>query len=186
MMVLVHLDNAGLVAVLEFFEYHLSCQILLEKKNMNAKRLVLLVLIYIFSLNSHGADSQVNFDWLLGSWERQNEKEGRQTFESWKQKNEHEYIGLSYTMEGRKKVWQENVRLVKEKGGWHFNVTMEGESQTTKFKLTRIEPGKFVCENAENEFPKVIEYAKNGQELHAKISGDGMEVTFDFAKVEKQ
>jgi len=51
--------------------------------------------------------------------------------------------------------------------------------------LTKIENSKFVRENLENEFPKKIEYSKNGDKLNAKISGDDMEVSFDFAKIDQ-
>ena len=65
---------------------------------------------------------------------------------------------------------------------WSYDVTGKGEMIPTKFGLTVIKNRQFICENMANEFPKIIEYSNVGDTLHAKISGNGMEVLFDFEK----
>ncbi|MEM1337361.1 MAG: hypothetical protein AAGF96_06400 [Bacteroidota bacterium] len=123
-----------------------------------------------------------NFDWLLGSWTRLNDQENKTTFESWERKSEREYIGFSYTMIDKDTVWQENARLIKENEGWHLEITGEGESEATRFKLTKLETKKFVSENPNNTFPQKVEYSKKGKHLQAKILGEEMEIIFDFEK----
>ncbi len=123
-----------------------------------------------------------SFDWLLGNWIRINEKDNKQTFEQWEKISETEYAGLGFTMLNKDTVWMEAVRLVDSADNWSFDVTEKGGVTPTKFKLTTIEQGKFVCENQANEFPKIIAYESKGDTLHAKINGGDMEIVFDFIK----
>ncbi len=132
------------------------------------------------SVDSHIADG--NFDWILGDWIRTNDKEDKMTFEMWRKLNDSKYRGFGYTMQNGDTIWQERMELVEKNGNWSFDVTGKGEAMPTKFRLTAIEKGNFVCENRQNEFPKKIEYSKEGAKLHAKISDDDMEVPFVFEK----
>lgn len=123
-----------------------------------------------------------DFDWLLGEWTRTNEDVNKATFENWRKKDPSHYIGFSYTMQGGDTVWQETVDLVRTNGNWSFDVKGKGETQPTKFLLVTIEDGRFISESQTNEFPKVIEYWKKDDDLHAKISGGDTEVLFVFEK----
>lgn len=133
---------------------------------------------------SGGTELNKDFDWMLGSWIRINEEENRTTFESWEKENELNYIGFSYTIQNNDTIWQEDVELTNTLGIWSYNVTGEGEIEPTRFTLTTIEEGRFVCENPANEFPKIIEYSGNGNRLQAIISGNDFEVSFEFVKME--
>lgn len=156
----------------------------------------LLLVIAVFALNSCNSqiknvvksenDTEIlsqNFDWLLGNWIRTNEKENKKTFENWEKKSDSEYIGFSYTMQNSDTIWQERVRLVNIGNNWSFNVTQKDEREVTKFALTLIEKTKFICENQANEFPKRIEYSLVGERIEAIVSGPGMEIHFDFKKM---
>ncbi len=135
-------------------------------------------------LNSATKEShaELDFDWMLGNWIRVNEDESKTTFESWKKQGGSHYVGFGYTMQGNDTVWQESVALIKTNGSWSFDVQGKGETHPTKFRLTAIQEGKFVCEEQVNEFPKKIEYWKNNEELQARISGGDVEVLFVFEK----
>lgn len=146
--------------------------------------LLLLLVIASISCKNRASEPKENFDWILGNWIRTNDPEGYITFENWNKKNTSEYIGLSYTMQHKDTVWQENIRFVRNNETWSFEVIGKGEAEPTTFRLTKTEHAKFVCENQENEFPKKIEYAKNGDLLRAKISGGDREVAFDFTKTD--
>jgi len=61
-----------------------------------------------------------SFDWILGKWERTNEKPDKQTFESWQKINDKQYNGLGYTMQGKDTIWKENIRLNKGKRSLEF------------------------------------------------------------------
>jgi len=126
-----------------------------------------------------------NFDWLLGNWQRSNEKEDRETVEIWNKKNANEYKGLGFTLQNKDTIWKEEIRLIKSDSSWNFEATGEGETNSTIFKLSRIDNERFIAENEENEFPKVIEYYKNGNNLHALIAGGGREILFEFENIRK-
>ena len=153
------------------------------------KKIVIIVSLFVFSVSCNNksdsgqAETEQNFDWLSGKWIRTNDQEDRLTFENWEKKSTTEYIGFSYTIQNNDTVWQENVKLLKTDANWSFEVTGKGETQPTKFRLTTIEEGKFTCENQANEFPKKIEYLKKEDKLQAKISGNDMEIIFDFEKL---
>ena len=93
-----------------------------------------------------------------------------------------EYRGLGFTLQEQDTVWQEAIKLIEEDAGWEFQVSVNGDPAPTVFKLTHKGPKEFSCENAENEFPKLIRYFKKGEQLHAVISGGDMEIPFVFVK----
>ena len=136
------------------------------------------------SESKYVAEAKQDFDWLPGKWIRINDKDGKQTFENWEKKDNSEYNGFAYTMKNQDTIWQERILLIRANNQWSFDVTGEGDMEPTKFKVTTLEKNKFICENQENEFPKVIGYTLAGDTLHAKISGNDMEVLFDFIKVD--
>lgn len=124
-----------------------------------------------------------NFDFLAGEWFRTNDAEGRKTFEIWKKNNDSTYLGHGFTMKGKDTIWQERVVLSPVKGEWYFQVKSPKDSISTNFKLTEYTDTSFVCENQQNEFPKIIQYIKNGEDrFHAEISADTIKIDFEFQK----
>jgi hypothetical protein len=136
--------------------------------------------------NSSPAESQAQFDWLLGNWIRTNEAANTETRENWSKKNQSEYIGFGFTIQNKDTIWQENIRLSESNGQWSFDVAGKGETEPTKFRVTNIGKQKFSCENQANEFPKVIAYSQKGDQLHAEISGNDVEIPFEFEKIREQ
>ena len=149
-----------------------------------------LIMIFLFSCNEGDKANETRkasatieaFNWLVGDWERTNEKPDKATYESWQKLDETKYIGIGFTLQNKDTIWKENVRLVREKNTWNFEVTGGDDLVPTVFRLTSIEKGKFVCENSENEFPKKIEYKKEGDKIKAMISGGDMEIPFEFER----
>lgn len=127
---------------------------------------------------------EVDFEWLLGTWQRTNEKVGLQTYEHWKKLKPNHYKALGFTMKKSDTVWQESIELTNDKGTWRYKVKLKGVSKETVFKVTLIEKQSFTCENKQNEFPKKIRYEKGEKGLNAVISGDRQEVLFQFIKVQ--
>lgn len=82
---------------------------------------LLLFLVFILFLsckkeNDNGKYTdagKTQFDWLVGDWIRNNDKDGKKTFESWIKKSSSEYIGVSYTLLNSDTIWKENVKLSK-------------------------------------------------------------------------
>lgn len=153
------------------------------------KRFLFIAFVFFVSCNfskSSGekaaVNPEVNFDWLLGNWERTNEKEGRATYENWVKMSSNVYDGTGFTLQQSDTVWSENIQLIKIKGGWSFNVVGRGDSIPTQFKLIYISDGSFTCENKQNEFPKKIIYTLEGNEIKAVISSGDMEIPCDFKR----
>ena len=156
------------------------------------KSIFILFLIGLIACNhndtkSNATDSQVvaNLDWMLGNWQRTNDKEGQQTFEHWQKVSETEYKGLGFTVHEKDMVFKENMRLIPINGVWNLEVTGVNENPTL-FYFTNQTKNSFVCENPNNEFPKKIEYQFSDKKLKAKVSAEEMEIDFEFKKITSQ
>jgi hypothetical protein len=125
-----------------------------------------------------------NFDWLVGDWKRTNNEEGKETFESWKKESDTEYLGFGFTIQEKDTISQEKIRLVKENSKWNLHVIAPGDTAPTTFKISSFDANSFTCLNPENEFPKKISYSLEGEKLKAVISGGGMEIPFEFKRIE--
>jgi len=124
-----------------------------------------------------------SFDWLLGSWKRNNEEKGKETFEIWKRNSKSEYVGIGFTMQNNDTLKQENIRLIKSNNKWTLEVKTQDEPTPTLFPVTSYSEKEFVCENKELDFPKLIKYWKNGDKINALVSGDEMEISFEFERI---
>lgn len=121
---------------------------------------------------------EIEADWLLGNWERINEQEGLQTFERWVKKDSG-YVGIGWTMKDRDTVFKEILQIIERDGQWNLEISGVNDVPTP-FRITEISSESFVSENKENEFPKKIEYRRNGPQLMAVISNPGKEIEFIF------
>ncbi len=126
---------------------------------------------------------QDNFDWLLGQWQRTNNKPNYITLEHWQKEHHNHYIGMGYTLKSNDTVFKEYMRLFKKGSNWIFEVTGVNE-QPTNFELSSITVDGFICQNEQNDFPKRIHYFRNKTKLVAKISGAADEVVFEFKRQE--
>ena len=133
--------------------------------------------------NNEISKSTENFDWLLGNWKRNNEKENRETFEIWKKKNNSEYYGIGFTLQNNDTIKQEKIKLTKLNNNWILEVKVPEETESIIFNLTSIGNKEFICENKEIDFPKKIKYWKNGTKINALVSGDEMEIPFEFERI---
>lgn len=133
--------------------------------------------------NNEISKSTENFDWLLGNWKRNNEKENRETFEIWKKKNNSEYYGIGFTLQNNDTIKQEKIKLTKLNNNWILEVKVPEEIESITFNLTSIGNKEFICENKEIDFPKKIKYWKNGTKINALVSGDEMEIPFEFERI---
>ena len=124
-----------------------------------------------------------NFDWLLGDWKRNNETEGKETFEVWKKNNNSEYSGIGFTMQNSDTIKQEKIKLLKLGEKWVLEVQAQDEPNPITFEMTSYNEQEFICENAALDFPKLIKYWKKGDKLNALVSGDEMDITFEFEKI---
>jgi hypothetical protein len=122
-----------------------------------------------------------NLDWLLGSWVRLNDDEGRQTFEIWEKETNQEFRGNGYTMSGEDTIFKEDMRILfKEE---NVNLEVSGVNQDpTYFKFIGQETNAFACENPANEFPQRIEYIYQNDTIFATIMGGANSIVFVFVR----
>jgi len=133
--------------------------------------------------NNEISKSTENFDWLLGNWKRNNEKENRETFEIWKKTNNSEYSGIGFTIQNNDTIKQEKIKLIKLDKKWVLEVQPQDEPEPIAFNMTSYNDQEFICENKELDFPKLIKYWKNESKINALVSGDDMEISFEFKRI---
>lgn len=144
----------------------------------------LMLLILVLSCDKVPKDviAENTHDFLLGSWERTNDQEGRNTYEIWT-KNEKEYTGLGYTMSAGDTIFKEQLRLFKQDTTWILEVSGVNENPTP-FLLTSFTTHSFVAQNPQNEFPKTIHYNYFDDTITATISDEETEIPFIFWRLE--
>lgn len=157
--------------------------LLLKKLCLNTLILSLIVLGLVIGCaeDQKKPTSQSPHDFLLGSWERTNDQEGRNTYEIWTKK-EKEYSGLGYTLSAGDTIFKEQLRLFKEDTSWILEVSGVNESPTP-FVITSFTTHSFVAHNPENEFPKTIKYSYFDDTITATISDEETEIPFIFWRV---
>ena len=149
---------------------------------------VLLAMSLLQSCNDENktSSSQENaspdFEWLVGSWVRTNDKNSNETFEYWRKNSSEEYIGLGCTIQKGDTIFKENLRIANINGEWNLEVSGVNENPTL-FLVTRQTKNGFTSENEANEFPKKIEYFLDGETLNAIVSAGDTEIPFSFKKM---
>ena len=159
------------------------------------KILLILIVVSIFTCKQNSTDSNTqetdqkeqlqpkdNFDWLIGEWERLNDEEGEKTYENWNKISVEEYSALGFTMKNLDTIFQEDIRLINVNGQWNVQVQMPGESDPVVFKVISHSSSEFICVNKENDFPHTIKYWMDGENMHATIANDEMEIPFEFVR----
>ncbi len=145
---------------------------------------ITLILLALISIScSQRANSDVNFEWLLGSWLRTNDQEGNLTYEHWKKNSDTEYTGLGCTLHKGDTIFKEQLKLYRADDMWKLEVSGVNENPTSFLMISHTE-SSFECENKNNEFPKNIAYSMQDDLLYARIFDDDTEITFLFEKME--
>lgn len=129
--------------------------------------------------------SLADFEWLLGKWERINNKSGQITYEKWIKESDTKFIGFDWTMKGKDTVFIENFSLEIKDNDLYYIADVSHNPAPVPFKITVNSTNGFTSSNPEHDFPKKIEYKKeNGNTMTATISGNGKEIPYKFKKVE--
>lgn len=145
----------------------------------------IILIAFVFTMcNSKQTESTENFDWLLGKWQRTNEEQGKTTFENWEKTNNSEYNGIGFTIQNNDSISREKMKIVETDGKWNLLVKTLEEKEFVRFEMSEIQEEKFECKNDTLDFPKLIKYWKNGDELNALVKGDSLKLSFEFKRIE--
>lgn len=114
---------------------------------------------------------------LVGDWERLQEKEGKKTYEIWNS----DFTGLGITLKEKDTVFKEILSIVTINDT--LTLKVEGVNPTpTLFKITNQTDSSFVAENPTHDFPTKIEYWLENQQLKAKVSNKEFGIDFVFKR----
>ena len=119
--------------------------------------------------------------WLVGNWERMNNKPLHKNYETWYLNSNNELIGSGYTLKGKDTVFKEELAVISKNDTLFYQVTGVNENPTL-FRFTKQTDSSFVCENHRNEFPNKIFYFKSNNKLNAIVSNDEFKIEFVFKR----
>jgi ketosteroid isomerase-like protein len=126
-----------------------------------------------------------SLDWLLGEWVADGAKS---TFrESWTARGPQtwEGRGVETSKSDPAKSSGEELRLVEMAGGVYYLSKVTHNELPVAFRLTECADGRFVFVNAAHDFPKRLDYVREGEDrLKVRVS-DGADkgFTLDFARM---
>ncbi len=134
---------------------------------------VLCILCFISCTEEKKEDSH----FLVGNWERLNDRPNHKTYEIWKS----DLTGIGYTLKGKDTVFKEILSIIKKNDTTYLQVEGVNENPTL-FKFISQTDTSFVSHNPKNKFPQMIKYFKDSDTLKAVISSDGYSSGFKFVK----
>jgi hypothetical protein len=128
--------------------------------------------------------SLTDFNWLIGKWERTNNRPGQNTYETWAKESDTKFTSFGWTMRGKDTVVAEKVTLTFKGNDIYYIADVSENTAAVNFKVIERSPEKFVAANPEHDFPKQITYTKNADNMMtAVISGNGREIVYQFKKL---
>ena len=125
-----------------------------------------------------------DFEWLLGKWERLNNRPGQITYESWVKESDTKFTGFGWTMKGKDTLSMEKLSLVVKGNNIYYVADVSENAAPVSFRIMEQSGKSFVSSNPEHDFPKKVAYKleENGI-LVAVISDDKREISFRFKKI---
>jgi hypothetical protein len=130
-----------------------------------------------------GADPPV---WMAGCWQGEAGTAAANAFEAWSMPRAGRMLGISQTLRGNASVF-EYMRIDSAEAGVMFIPQPNGKPPT-EFRAERVEALRIVFANPQNDFPKYVEYRRDGDRLEARLSAvapdqDGRRQLFAFSRV---
>ncbi|SNR14035.1 hypothetical protein [Tenacibaculum jejuense] len=119
-----------------------------------------------------------NPDFLIGKWKRVNNENSKETFEIWNQN----FSGIGYSLQEKDTVFKENLAIIEIQGNKYLQVTGVNQ-RPTLFEFTELTKNSFTCKNPSNEFPKLISYWLENNQLKAKVANDDFAIDFVFDRI---
>jgi hypothetical protein len=127
-----------------------------------------------------GQPQTPSLDWLAGRWCMATAT--RFTEELWLPEAGGQLLGISRSVKDGKAVAFEFMRIESRDGVIQF-IAQPGGAPATVFTANRVAENSFEVENPQHDFPRKINYRREGDTLVATISGPGdggREQSIDF------
>ncbi|CAM1352458.1 DUF6265 family protein [Tenacibaculum insulae] len=137
---------------------------------------LLLVSFLLFSCNTKKKNKKPT--WLIGKWERINEKPTKNTYEFWI----NNLTGTGFTLQQNDTIFKEIMSIATIKDTLHLKVEGVNEKPTL-FKFTQQTDTSFVAKNPTHDFPTEIKYWIDNEKLKARVSNKKFGIDFVFKKM---
>ncbi|KZN30030.1 hypothetical protein N480_03540 [Pseudoalteromonas luteoviolacea S2607] len=134
---------------------------------------VLLCLVFQSSLQAKTCNTVKSLAWLAGNWNSSNDK--HRFNESWQQISDATFEGLgsTYSIEKKKIVSSESLRLVEMAGEVFYLAKVASNNLPIAFKLTSCTADSAIFENPQHDFPKKLRYQlTKDKNMTVFVSGD--------------
>ena len=106
--------------------------------------------------------------WLAGCWQGEAGTAAANAFEAWSAPRADRMLGISQTLRGAGSMF-EFMRIDRGERGLRF-VAQPGGRPPTEFQAQRVEAQRILFANPQNDFPKYIDYRRDGDRLEARLS----------------
>jgi hypothetical protein len=107
--------------------------------------------------------------WLAGSWA--GVVDGGRVEEHWTVPAGGSMLGMNRTVVGGSTIFHEYLRIEVGDEGIVYLASPRGQHPPTAFALAALREREVAFENPEHDFPRRIEYWRDGESLHARIEG---------------
>ena len=124
--------------------------------------------------------------WLVGNWESANKDQI--TLESWEKTSELTYEGAGITLSNSgEELGREGLRLLVMKDQIFYLAKVDHNALPIPFVLTHCRGNRFVFQNPQHDFPKVITYDRQDDKKFKVTVSDGADRSsaLEFKKQEK-
>jgi hypothetical protein len=124
--------------------------------------------------------------WLAGCWQGEAGTAAANAFEAWSAPRADRMLGVNQTLRGAGSMF-EFMRIDRGERGLRF-VAQPGGRPPTEFPAQRVEAQRILFANPQNDFPKYIDYRRDGDRLEARLSAaapdqEGARALYVFRRV---
>lgn len=121
--------------------------------------------------------------WITGTWQRIDLPSGDVGYEHWQATEPSGYAGIGVHERADGRRFEEKLSLVVRDGAVHYVADTPQNPQPVAFRLTGISDTSIAFENPEHDFPKKIEYRRDGERaLTVRISAGDKSADFRFER----
>jgi hypothetical protein len=157
-----------------------------RENDIDMKKLIVIIVIVLITTACKQGQPLPDFNWIIGSWERIDDKPSKKTFEQWNATIDGKYIGYGHTIENGDTIFQENMVIkadinLKQTSKNPYVLEVSGVNENpTIFRIEEMNEHSFTAVNLENEFPTHITYKIKNDTLIAQVSNKEMSIDFKF------